>query len=121
MPDDAATLNESNSAHGPDKTEPDQATPSATMSQPDAAGQPEIPPATSNKHWYVVKVQSGREESIKEAFQKRPELLQQQLNVANGQIDARATGIALRPTATLFAPGATRTNFTGSGPPVVTS
>jgi len=43
------------------------------------------------------------EESIKEAFQKRPELLEQQLNIANGQIDVRATGIALRPTATLFA------------------
>jgi outer membrane protein len=43
------------------------------------------------------------EESIKEAFQKRPELLQQQLNIANGEIDVRATGIALRPTATLFA------------------
>ena len=25
----------------------------------------------SNKHWYVVKVQSGREESIKEAIEKR--------------------------------------------------
>src|SRR6202035_4005246 len=42
------------------------------------------------------------EESIKEAFQKRPELLEQQLNIANGEIDARATAIALRPTATLF-------------------
>ena len=49
------------------------------------------------------------EESIKEAFQKRPELLEQQLNIANGQIDVRATGIALRPTATLFA------QYTSSG------
>lgn len=32
---------------------------------------PEAPPATSNKHWYVVKVQSGREESIKEAIERR--------------------------------------------------
>src|SRR5262249_6574619 len=29
------------------------------------------PPAPSNKHWYVVKVQSGREESIKEAIERR--------------------------------------------------
>jgi outer membrane protein TolC len=49
------------------------------------------------------------EESIKEAFQKRPELLQQELNIANGQIDVRATGIALRPTATLIA------QYTSSG------
>jgi transcriptional antiterminator NusG len=31
--------------------------------------EPEAPP--SNKHWYVVKVQSGREESIKEAIERR--------------------------------------------------
>jgi len=49
------------------------------------------------------------EESIKEAFQKRPELLEQQLNIANGEIDARATAIALRPTAALFA------QYTSSG------
>ncbi len=29
------------------------------------------PPAPSNKRWYVVKVQSGREESIKEAIERR--------------------------------------------------
>jgi outer membrane protein TolC len=43
------------------------------------------------------------EESIKEAFQKRPELLEQQINITNAGIDARATGTALRPTASLFA------------------
>lgn len=43
------------------------------------------------------------EESIKEAFQKRPELLEQQINITNAGIDVRATGIALRPTAGLFA------------------
>jgi outer membrane protein len=42
------------------------------------------------------------EESIKEAFQKRPELLEQQINITNAGIDVRATGIALRPTAGLF-------------------
>jgi outer membrane protein TolC len=43
------------------------------------------------------------EEAIKEAFLKRPELLEQQINITNADIDARATGIALRPTASLFA------------------
>ena len=43
------------------------------------------------------------EEAIKEAFQKRPELLEQQINITNAGIDVRATEIALRPTATLFA------------------
>jgi transcriptional antiterminator NusG len=32
---------------------------------------PEVPPAPDNKHWYVVKVQSGREESIKDAIERR--------------------------------------------------
>ena len=31
----------------------------------------EKPPAPNNKHWYVVKVQSGREESIKDAIERR--------------------------------------------------
>ena len=31
----------------------------------------EPPPPPSNKRWYVVKVQSGREESIKEAIERR--------------------------------------------------
>ena len=35
---------------------------------PDEEAVPEVP---SNKHWYVVKVQSGREESIKEAIERR--------------------------------------------------
>ena len=42
------------------------------------------------------------EEAIKEAFQKRPELLEQQINITNAGIDAKATAIALRPTATVF-------------------
>lgn len=35
-----------------------------------AVAEPE-PPAPTNKRWYVVKVQSGREESIKEAIERR--------------------------------------------------
>lgn len=30
-----------------------------------------VPPATNNKRWYVVKVQSNREETIKEAIERR--------------------------------------------------
>ena len=36
-----------------------------------AAAPSRRPPLPSNKHWYVVKVQSGREESIKEAIERR--------------------------------------------------
>jgi outer membrane protein len=67
------------------------------------------------------------EEAIKEAFQKRPELLEQQINITNAGIDARATGIALRPTATLFAQytsqglaGVSSVPSTTGGPPTVT-
>src|SRR5712692_2772730 len=67
------------------------------------------------------------EESIKEAFQKRPELLEQQINITNAGIDARATGIALRPTATLFAQytsqglaGVSSIPSTTGGPPTIT-
>src|SRR5260370_16081104 len=69
------------------------------------------------------------EESIKEAFQKRPELLEQQINTQNAGIDARATGMALRPTATLFAQYTsqglagvspiTGAQTTGAGAPIV--
>jgi transcriptional antiterminator NusG len=45
----------------------------ATPAQAPAATEPEPvqAPVPSNKHWYVVKVQSGREESIKEAIERR--------------------------------------------------
>src|SRR5262245_42234311 len=32
---------------------------------------PVTPPSANNKKWYVVKVQSGRENSIKEAIERR--------------------------------------------------
>jgi len=40
---------------------------------PPAAEEPDSapPPSPSNKRWYVVKVQSGREESIKESIERR--------------------------------------------------
>ena len=43
------------------------------------------------------------EDSIKEAFAKRPDLQEQVLNMKNGDIDVEATRRALRPTATLSA------------------
>jgi outer membrane protein len=43
------------------------------------------------------------EDAIKEAFTKRPDLLEQEINVKNAAIDARATRQALLPTATLQA------------------
>jgi outer membrane protein len=46
---------------------------------------------------------SSFEEAIKEAFAKRPDLLEQDINVTNAGIEARATAIALRPVATLTA------------------
>jgi transcriptional antiterminator NusG len=38
---------------------------------PEPDEEPELPAAATNKRWYVVKVQSGREESIKEAIERR--------------------------------------------------
>jgi transcriptional antiterminator NusG len=53
-------------------TSPDGSSPETPV---EAAAPAEAPPAAetkpSNKRWYVVKVQSGREESIKEAIEKR--------------------------------------------------
>jgi transcriptional antiterminator NusG len=54
--------------------------PSDSAGPEDAAGEPappesapaeSAPAAPNNKHWYVVKVQSGREESIKDAIERR--------------------------------------------------
>jgi transcription termination/antitermination protein NusG len=43
---------------------------SAGSAEATATAEPPMPP-TQPKHWYVVKVQSGREESIKEAIERR--------------------------------------------------
>src|SRR4051794_24837062 len=55
---------------------PPAETPAAVDGEDQPAGEGEPAPAEepappSNKHWYVVKVQSGREESIKEAIERR--------------------------------------------------
>jgi transcriptional antiterminator NusG len=64
------------------ETPPPEPPPAATEAPEPAPEQPEAPEAAaeeapkepeppSNKHWYVVKVQSGREESIREAIERR--------------------------------------------------
>ncbi|HQR43332.1 MAG TPA: transcription termination/antitermination protein NusG [Gemmatales bacterium] len=40
---------------------------SEAVSTPDAP----LPPATGNKKWYVIKVQSGREDTIKDAIERK--------------------------------------------------
>lgn len=55
---------------------PPSSSPATTSDQSSAtpAESPGTPPATpqgSNKQWYVVKVQSGREETVKEAIERR--------------------------------------------------
>jgi transcription termination/antitermination protein NusG len=53
----------------------DAEAPASSSGEEQAAADAETPPETeaipSNKHWYVVKVQSGREESIKDAIERR--------------------------------------------------
>jgi transcriptional antiterminator NusG len=92
MPEETATLDE----HAMNEEQPGQegqtpepghpAPPAADAEKSEGAGgatpppppEPPVaeeskpePPAPSNKRWYVVKVQSGREESIKEAIERR--------------------------------------------------
>lgn len=57
----------------PPETPPVAVEPSAAPPDvpPAAADTPEEQPAATNLLWYVVKVQSGREESIKEAIEKK--------------------------------------------------
>jgi transcriptional antiterminator NusG len=48
-----------------------QEPPPSVPAAPPAAAEPEEAKPPETKHWYVVKVQSGREESIKEAIERR--------------------------------------------------
>jgi transcriptional antiterminator NusG len=50
---------------------PPEKLPPAPPETPDGSGGDAGGKAPSNKHWYVVKVQSGREESIKDAIERR--------------------------------------------------
>jgi transcriptional antiterminator NusG len=76
MTDDPLTQdpqqNESAGANAPPaKGNGADATSDGEPSAPEPTVVAQTPPAPSNKHWYVVKVQSGREESIKEAIERR--------------------------------------------------
>jgi transcription termination/antitermination protein NusG len=85
MPDEVATMDDPKTPHeeppAPDARQPEEggserkAAPSEGSDQPGTPGPeaaaPEAPPAPSKKRWYVVKVQSGREESIKEGIERR--------------------------------------------------
>jgi len=53
--------------------EPEEVTEEAPAeeSAPSEDAAPSTPPVDEKKHWYIVKVQSGREESIKEAIERR--------------------------------------------------
>src|SRR5438552_86566 len=68
----------------PESTAPESADPAAEPAETptDDSAQPRTAPPTANgapeeaakaggKHWYVVKVQSGREETVKEAIERR--------------------------------------------------
>ena len=56
-------------AEKPDEEEADDVSDAEAEAAVAAAEEP--PPPPSNKRWYVVKVQSGREDSIKEAIERR--------------------------------------------------
>ena len=90
MPDELSTTSEplaggqeptsAETEYAPEKAiateSPPSKPPKAPKAPPDAAEpapqpEPAEPAPPSNKHWYVVKVQSGREESIKEAIERR--------------------------------------------------
>jgi len=57
----------------PDSQPPEGSPPGDPPSEPPSNNGPaeNIAPKPTNKHWYVVKVQSGREESIKESIERR--------------------------------------------------
>src|SRR5262249_26290157 len=74
---EAAPSAETPAAANPEAEAPAPATATAIAEPPKEppvatdVEEPEPPPPPSNKRWYVVKVQSGREESIKEAIERR--------------------------------------------------
>src|SRR5579871_4108137 len=63
----APTASEGTGDHAAGAEPPDPPAPPTAEEE----NEPEEPAGESNKRWYVVKVQSGREESIKEAIERR--------------------------------------------------
>jgi transcriptional antiterminator NusG len=66
----ASRAETSHGAHDAGASQGGETEPPAPPEAP-PSGAPEPDPVPSNKRWYVVKVQSGREESIKEAIERR--------------------------------------------------
>jgi transcriptional antiterminator NusG len=67
-----AVVEESSAAPAKPVRAPAKGKPPHEPPAPPAAEEPESAPTPpSNKHWYVVKVQSGREESIKDSIERR--------------------------------------------------
>src|SRR5438105_599641 len=56
-------------APGSDAQQPAEAAPARDSEEQTVVAEPQAAP--TNRKWYVVKVQSGREESIKEAIERR--------------------------------------------------
>jgi transcriptional antiterminator NusG len=54
---------------GKDEPTPPPQDQSPEPAEPEPAAEPALPP--NNKRWYVVKIQSGREETIKESIERR--------------------------------------------------
>src|SRR5438128_9534479 len=83
MTDDLPTTNSSepDASSAGSGASAEQATPTTAVAEPPAGPPPPVktatdtpdepPPPPKNLHWYVVKVQSSREESIKEAIERR--------------------------------------------------
>ncbi|HTU17139.1 MAG TPA: transcription termination/antitermination protein NusG [Gemmataceae bacterium] len=78
LPEAAAPAEPVSEAPAPEAEQPqasDAEAQAESSGEEQAAAEPETPPEAeakpSNKHWYVVKVQSGREESIKDAIERR--------------------------------------------------
>jgi transcriptional antiterminator NusG len=67
---DAAAEEPAPSADANGEAPPDEPH-SAEPEQPEEAPEPTVAHVVDNKYWYVVKVQSGREESIKDAIERR--------------------------------------------------
>jgi transcription termination/antitermination protein NusG len=73
-PEDAAPVGGAAAPPSPESeaaAPPDDAPPTDTTTAVEEPPEEPPPPPPSNKRWYVVKVQSGREESIKEAIERR--------------------------------------------------
>ncbi len=70
--DESTDSGEKNGGAGQPPPGSDETLSNAGEPPPEPSKKPsEPPPEPSKKHWYVVKVQSGREESIKEAIERR--------------------------------------------------